>query len=282
MSVDIDALASDAVATAPTRLPPMKQLRRRVHQRRRNRRFIIIAITPLIAFGAIWAVFTTIDAATPGLITDAEQAASPIRQTGVIPGEFVWPAPVRGFVDLDELIESFVAEVLGWQPDQVHHDGTSGEDGPQFITISNLSTTHKVQLLAIPSPEGWGFIQVDGSQVSIAKSTPDMSESGGFAIIFNPPDKTASSTVEVRYTTNEILTGTTTLSHFALLADHTPRSVLSVLAIHTDNEGVVIGLSGGQFQSTDDPLPVTPSTEITTHAPVSSASLESWSRWTFD
>jgi hypothetical protein len=59
MSIDLDDLARDAVAKAPTRVPELNALRERVAQRRRRRRILTgAAVGPLLALAAVgtWAL----------------------------------------------------------------------------------------------------------------------------------------------------------------------------------------------------------------------------------
>jgi hypothetical protein len=249
MSIDLDDLARDAVAAAPTRTPDLGVLRDRVRQRRRKRRILSGAVVaPVLTLAAIgaWAVIERDGSSTQVVAAvGADQTRGSEANPGAASlGEFVWPAPPRDFQDLDELTDRFAAEVLGWQSDRVRRDGGNDERGPQSFTLVNLDTGWELHVVAVPTVEGWGFVQIGDVGVSIGEAAAD-----GFAIRFHRPADATASAVEVRYLDGTVTSETTAASEFPLPLGRSPQSVVSVLITHADDTGTVITASGGWFNS---------------------------------
>ncbi len=269
MSIDLDELARNAVAITPTRIPEMHTLHRRVDQRRRNRRLLASALAvPLLGIAAIgsWAAVNRAGTPSQTIAADADNPSTAAGETPVAAslGEFVWPAPSRNFASLDELTNQFSVEVLAW--DQVRRDGGTEESEPQSFTLVNLDTNREVHLLAVPSPNGWGFIQIGESDISIGESA-----AGGFAVRFQRAAGATMSNVEIRYLDGHISTDTTTSNSLDLPSDRSFESVLSVLITYVDDSDAVVTASGGQITSPDA---VTPPTTALTSTSVENTSVE--------
>lgn len=251
MSLELNDLARDAVAAAPTRLPDLIGIRRRVDRRRRKRRIVVgVACVPLVILGAAgaWNALNLDDApaqviAAGGSEITAEPGA---EQPAVSPGEFVWPAPPQDFNTWGELTNAFVGEVLGWPSDQVRLDGGTDETGPQSLTLVHLEDDSELHLLAIPSTNGWGFVQIGDGNISLSETL-----TGGLAVRFRPPGTAASNTVEIRYSDGEITSTITADAELALPAGRAIDSVVSVLITHRAADDDVLSVSGGQFGTTE-------------------------------
>ena len=109
---------------------------------------------------------------------------------------------------------------------------------PQSFTLVNLVTNREVHLLAIPSPDGWGFIQIGDGSHSVGEAPGD-----GFAIRFESPVGALTSTVEVRYADGTVATATSTSSMHLLGSGRGPESVVSVQITHAHDAGAVITAS---------------------------------------
>jgi len=164
-------------------------------------------------------------------------------------GSFVWPAPPRNFATLDELVEQFAVEVLESAAGSVDYLEATDEQVPQSFLISHFPGPesselhgHEVPAIAIPSPQGWGFVRIGAVALSI-----DETETGSHAIRFGPPHGTAASTVEVRYSDGEVVSEIVQAAEFALPEGRSPDSVVSVLVTHLDDAGKQITVSGRQF-----------------------------------
>ncbi len=266
----LDGLARRAVAAPLTRIPDLAALRQRVAQRRRRRAIARIAAVPALAViaAAGWAITaqdntTQLTTAAETDTTDdtgsdepdgdtaaGETGADPAEAVTVdSPGEFVWPAPPRGFETLDELIEQFVVEVPGWQPEIVFVDASDEPIAQAFILVhgdrdhdGSFEHRHEHYAVAMPSSEGWGLIQVGGGGVDVSENAE------GVAVVrFSLPDGTAVSTVEVRYASGDITSHTTPDPELLLPPGRSAESVVSVLVTHVAANGTVITVSGSQF-----------------------------------
>jgi hypothetical protein len=195
-------------------------------------------------------------------------------------GPFVWPAPARGFTTLDELIEAFSSEVLDWPT--VDIDGDTTEAGPQGFALVNTTSGARVQMIAAPAPEGWGFVQV-GSGLEGASI-----DDGTVVIKFAKAPAVTSSLVSVRLAGGEIQELTTASGEV-----HVPgiglERLVSVLVVGRDDQGAVVSVVGGQFftEGTHPTVPGSgPSTTVfvqapnTTVDPLVYAGTETWlPRW---
>jgi len=287
----LDTFSRQATAAAPTRIPSLAALRRRAAQRRRRRTIARLAF-PLAALAALgaWAILDPGDEPTqlavvsesetapetPDPSADNEATPKPAAPEEGAPedptngadptaiaestGQFVWPDPPRGFATLEELVDQFAVEVLGWYPGTVslEDEDITGEDPQAFafyqpdpdqtIPIEYFVTDHYA--VAALSPEGWGFIQVGSGDVGI-----DETSDGGYVIGFQPPVGTVVNTVEVRYTDGEITSDTTKVSELVLQPGRSAGSVESVLITHAIDTGEVISASGSLFTPEAQEIP---------------------------
>lgn len=218
---------------------------------------LLVAAAALILFAGLAALF---------VIPRSRDVAEPIASsvTTVAPprtaiGDFVWPAPARDYSSFEELTNAFATEVLLWSVEDVQVDGaTTTELSPQAFSLINTRLEREVTLLAIPSPSGWGFVQI-GSPL-------DARVSGQSAIVVTFPTLpgTTSSQIEVRFTDGSTVVDTTTETSFEILEDRKLETLVSALILHNDASGAVVGATGGQFTSTD-----------ATPAPLATAPIES-------
>lgn len=254
MSIDLDDLAHDAVSAAPTTTPDLGALRERVKQRRRTRWMVTSALAApviVLAFFGVWSLVDRDSSSTQVLAGGGdEEPGTTTASEAVAPGGFVWPAPPREFGDLDALTNGLIDEVLRWTPGRVRQDGGNDDSAPQSFTLVNLDTNQELHLLAVPSAQGWGFVQIGDPGTSIGEAT-----SGGFVIRFQVPAGTIASTVEIRYVDGTITSETTTQSEIPLPAGSAPQTVASVLITHADTRGTVITASGGQFNGSNEVPP---------------------------
>ncbi len=161
-------------------------------------------------------------------------------------GQFVWPAPPRDLASLDDLIDAFTGDVLSWPSSDVRQDGnTTAESAPQSFTLVNTKLNTEIVLLAIPSPDGWGFVQVGGSLTALATDKATIS------VQFQRPPGTATSSIEARFSDDTVIVDATTGTSFEYPEGRQLESLTSVLIVYSDDNGDVIGVSGGQFASGD-------------------------------
>ena len=243
MMIDLDDLARDALTHPPTRTPELGTLKERVAKRRRRRRAVVGLAVPLVAVGALGA-WSLLSSSEPEQIVAAGQDSGRSGQAesvaGISLGEFVWPAPARDFDSLEALTEGFITEVLGWDPADVRRSVGGAGTGPQSFSIANPGVNGDLRLVAVPSPTGWGFVQIGDGGLALEVGE-DRSE-----IQFSRPRSADSSTVEVRFSDGSIDAQTTDGSSVLLPTDQTPEAVLSVLiTFRTGDE--VVGAVGGQF-----------------------------------
>lgn len=171
-------------------------------------------------------------------------------------GQFVWPAPARGYATLDDLVEGFAAEVLEWDAFEVS-DGVDESLQPQVFTISNTALEVSLFVVAIPSPEGWGFVQIgNGLQAGILGPLQTV----GIAVDFPVSPDSTSNSVAIRRSDGTIENMTTT-SNRVELPDTTLAQLVSVLVIGIDNEGQPITAVGGQFNTDGSAPPTIPEAE---------------------
>jgi hypothetical protein len=201
---------------------------------------IAAAAVVMIGIGGLLLVTRARSGGEPAASTD------PTVQSDRPLGQFVWPAPPRDIESLDDLIDAFTGEVLSWPSIDVGQYGDyTSEPGPQSFTLVNNKLNAEVALLAIPSPDGWGFVQIGAS---LSASATDQAT---ISVQFGRPAGTASSLIEARFSDGAIITESATGSSIELSEGHELDSLLSALVIHTDDNGDVIGVSGGQFADGD-------------------------------
>lgn len=160
-------------------------------------------------------------------------------------GQFVWPAPPRNFATLDDLVGAFATEVLAWNAWDVVGD-VNDTSQPQVFTLASSSPEASVRLVAIPSPEGWGFVQIGEPMSGSAEQPGDLvltvpigvgAESG--SVVIRLSDGTTRESAD--------LTGQVVFSGVRV------EDVVSALAVGRDANGRALTAVGGMFR--DDSAP---------------------------
>ncbi|MEM9036400.1 MAG: hypothetical protein AAGD18_17510 [Actinomycetota bacterium] len=119
-----------------------------LHKRERSRRAL-----------AAGAVALAVAAIVVGQHTDDSSRVTPTSELdSAVAG--VWPPESREFA-LDELIDAFVSEVLGWEHRWRARAGTANPDRVT-VTITHEQFERHVEIIATETPIGWVVIQVHG------------------------------------------------------------------------------------------------------------------------
>lgn len=223
---------------------PSKLVLTDVSDRSRHRSWVSIAAAAvvMIGIGGLLVITRSGGGSEPTASTDSVQTNRPI-------GQFVWPAPPRDLATLDDLNDAFTDEVLSWPSADVGHYGDyTMEPGPQTFTLVNNKLNVEVALVAIPSPDGWGFVQA-GSSLSASVTDQTIS------VQFPTPPGTAASSIEARFSDGTLVTDTATGPSFELPEGRQLDTLTSVLVVHANDNDDVIGVSGGQFMVDGDAEP---------------------------
>jgi hypothetical protein len=81
--------------------------------------------------------------------------------------QFVWPAPAGGYASLNELVGAFTTDVMRWTAFDLVGD-VNDQQQPQAFTLTNTSLNAEITAIAVPSPTGWGFVQIgEGVSASV-------------------------------------------------------------------------------------------------------------------
>ena len=160
-------------------------------------------------------------------------------------GQFVWPAPPRNFATLDDLVGAFATEVLAWDAWDVVGD-VNGTSQPQVFTLTSTSSDARVALVAIPSPEGWGFVQI-GEAMSASAEQP------GDVVLTVPIGVGAESASVVIRLSDGTTRESTDLTGQVVFSDVRVEDLVSALAIGRDANGRALTAVGGMFR--DDSAP---------------------------
>lgn len=173
-------------------------------------------------------------------------------------GDFVWPVPARGFATLHDLTVSFTAEVLHWDADDTTLIGDveagavesrNQPVGPQAFSIENDRVGGRVDLIAAPGREGWGFVQIGDA---LSATTSDVNGEP-VELEYTSAERAMSSSVEIRLangstTTITVVTGgdggRVPVSVPTTLAD-----IVSALIVEFDTDGNAISAAGGTFST---------------------------------
>jgi hypothetical protein len=165
-------------------------------------------------------------------------------------GQFVWPAPPRNFATLDDLVGAFATEVLAWDAWDVVGD-VNGTFQPQVFTLAGSSVDASVRLVAIPSPEGWGFVQIGETMSASAEQPGDLvltvpigvgAESG--SVVIRLSDGTTRESTD--------LTGQVVFSGVRV------EDLVSALAVGRDADGRALSAVGGVFRDDSAPAATVP------------------------
>ncbi len=183
------------------------------------------------------------------------------------------------FTSVDALAEAFAGEVLGWLG-FTSDGGPADDQSPQGFDLVNPVTGARVQVIAVPSPDGWGFVQVGSGLVA---SIVD----GAVLIQFPKSSAVATSTISVRLLPGEVRETSTDQAHVEVQGIDL-EDLVSVLVVGRDADDDVVSVSGGQFADAEGhaaPVPGSvPGTTVvapaTTIDPLVFAGTESWlPRW---
>ncbi|MCP3937574.1 MAG: hypothetical protein GY708_19650, partial [Actinomycetia bacterium] len=174
MTIDLNELAGRALAYPPTATPLIGAIYEMAakRQRRRARRFAVATvIVCMLLVGGAWAALEG-RASTVETVTGAGQ---PTLVEGVAMGEFVWPAPQRGFESADQLARAFLTEVLDWADGTAapSPDAPADVNGPTWLQLARPTAGIVIEALAVPSEHGWGFIQIGNDTMTIRQDSPE-------------------------------------------------------------------------------------------------------------
>ncbi len=222
------------------------------------RRFSLAAAAVVLVGGLVGAlVWVNADRSTPSSDTPppATQATVPAGSLG----QFVWPAPPRGYATLDDLITAFTAEVLAWDPSDTERVGdTNNQPQPQALTLVNEPVGGNVLVIAIPSPQGWGFVQI-GEGLSASVDDGDT-----VAVEFASTPHAASSSIEARLSDGTTITATATSpGTFELPESVRLEALVSALVVEFDEQDNAIAATGGTFASNDAQTPPSLPSQVT-------------------
>lgn len=248
----VDGLTRSAGGAAPIKRLDISSS---PHGRRAGRRWgaalTAVAACAVLVVGLVVAVRDRTPAPPDGAAAGTAAPSLP-RELG----DFVWPAPAQDLETVEDLVAAFVDEVLGWDTFDLEGDIT-GESQPQFVTLGNGELGVAVTGLAVPSPEGWGFVQV-GSQMFAALHEPD-----GVMLDYSLGTDVAEVSVTLRLADGTVRTlegG----ARQTVVPDVSIGDLVSVLVVGSDATGRVVAAVGGQFGSNEVTPPSVPAgTEVT-------------------
>jgi hypothetical protein len=160
-------------------------------------------------------------------------------------GQFVWPAPPRGFATLNDLVAAFATEVLAWDAWDVAGDVSEGSQ-PQVFTVASSFPEASVALVAVPSPDGWGFVQIGQGINASAEQSGDL--------VLTVPVSTGaeSGSVVIRLADGTSLERTDNTGRVVFPSVRVD-DLVSALAIGRDANGRAVAAVGGAFA--DDSAP---------------------------
>jgi hypothetical protein len=215
------------------------------------RRFSVAAAAVILVGGLVGAlVWVNADRSTPS--SDAPPPATQATTPAASLGEFVWPAPPRGYTTLDDLVTAFMTEVLAWAPADTERVGdTNDRREPQALTLVNERLGANVVVLAIPSPEGWGFVQVGDGGLSAS-----VDEDETVTVEFTPTRGSVSSSIETRFSDGSAMSSTAVTPGTVELPESIRLTELvSALVVDFDDQGNVISVTGGTFATDEAQTP---------------------------
>jgi hypothetical protein len=156
--------------------------------------------------------------------------------------ELIWPEPSEP-ADPETVARRFAEEILGWDQPVITPDPDATPQSPTWMTISD-GRGHEVDLLAIPSGDGWGLVQI-GDPTGIA-TAPFGNAS------FTPNLSLGATTVVIHAAVRDGSTlawqaDLTTKPGIVVLTDALMGDLLTILITYQDEDGQVIAAIGGQF-----------------------------------
>lgn len=222
------------------------------------RRVSLAAAAVVLVAGLVGAlVWVNADRSTPSSETPPPTAQATVPAGSL--GQVVWPVPPRGYATLEDLIGAFTAEVLAWDPSDTARVGDANDQSqPQVLTLVNEVVGGDVLVIAVPSPQGWGFVQIgEGLSASV-------DEGESVAVEFVSTQSAASSSIEARLSDGTTVTATATSpGRFELPEAVRLEEVVSALVVEFDEQGNVIAATGGMFASSDLQTPSTLPSQVT-------------------
>jgi hypothetical protein len=174
-------------------------------------------------------------------------------------GSFVWPMDDRKFMSLNELVGAFASEVLAWTAFGIEGD-TNAENAPQAFDLVDTATGARIQMIAAPLEQAWGFMQIgDGVEASV---------SGGGTIVVRFPrtPQAVSSSVMALLSDGSVVELSTTTDQFDI-ATGALEDLAAVLILGRDDTGAVVSVAGGMFAGN----PETPETAVAGSVPGATA-----------
>lgn len=156
--------------------------------------------------------------------------------------DFIWPEPSNP-ADPETLVRRFAEEILGWDQPVITPDPDASPQGLTWINISD-DQGHEVDVLAVPTPDGWGLVQIgDPSGISSAPL--------GYASI-NPNLDLGATTVVIHAAVRDGSTlawraDLTTKPGIIELTGPQMGDIRTLLITYEDENGRVIAVNGGQY-----------------------------------
>lgn len=153
-------------------------------------------------------------------------------------GSFIWPAPPRALASVNALATAFTSELLGWSG-YTTDGGPTDDEAPQHFDLVNPVTGVRVQVIAVPSPDGWGFVKVgSGPEASVVDGAVDIQFAKSAAVM--------TSTISLRLISGEVRETSTDQDHVAVQGI-VLEDLVSVLVVGRDGQDEVVSVLGGQF-----------------------------------
>ncbi|MAT04744.1 MAG: hypothetical protein CL424_06850, partial [Acidimicrobiaceae bacterium] len=185
--------------------------------------------------------------------------------------EFVWPDLERGFTSVNELAGAFVDEQLGWTAFDLVGD-IDDQQQPQSFTLHNGDLGVDVPVMAAPSPNGWGFVQVGAGGMSLELDWT--ADGSGPVLAFDPFADARTYSITAQLAHGGLITFESATAPVELPVEPN-TGIATVLVLGKNADGLAVGASGGQFFVGDEePLPPSSTAPATSAVDEPSASAE--------
>ena len=157
-------------------------------------------------------------------------------------GQFVWPARDRSYASVDDLITGFTVEVLGWDESEwkVGTSTLSDTSEPQAFRLVNAVLESDVAMIAVPSPQGWGFVQIGEGLAASA------GQSGTIMLTWPTVAGATSSAVTIRLSDGSSMEATTDSGRVEVPGARLD-DLVSALVVIRDATGHALTAIGGGF-----------------------------------
>lgn len=168
-------------------------------------------------------------------------------------GQFVWPATDRSYASVGDLVTGFTVEVLGWDESEwkVGTDALTDTSVPQAFRLVNASVGSDLAMIAVPSPQGWGFVQIgEGLGASAG-------EAGAIVLTWPTVAGATSSAVSIRLADGSSLEATTDSGRVEV-PGATLDDLVSALVVIRDATGRVLTAVGAGFSNSMAPPATVP------------------------